>query len=232
VTRFAAQLRVDIGATRVLLFGSRARGNAWHASDYDFIVVSPQFAGIDRPLRGLDLWELWRRVGGKDPIDTICVSPEEFDRSSAQGGIIADVLPEAVDLLPLADATCGVEPVVVPGRSFVSLPIDAAAARFARRLQGTFGAKQVLLYGPYARGTAYHDSEYDFLVVSPEFNGVERAFRGLALWELWHEVGGKAPMNTLCVTPEEFAAARDRATFIAAVLPEAIDLLPAVQLPE
>ncbi|MCL4544822.1 MAG: nucleotidyltransferase domain-containing protein [Chloroflexi bacterium] len=50
--RFAGRLRQDIGAERVLLFGSHARGNAYHDSDYDFIVVSPRFAGADRFQRG------------------------------------------------------------------------------------------------------------------------------------------------------------------------------------
>ena len=46
--RFAERLRRDVGAQRVLLFGSHARGAAQQASDYDFIVVSSRFDGIDR----------------------------------------------------------------------------------------------------------------------------------------------------------------------------------------
>lgn len=34
-------------------------------------------------------------------------------------------------------------------------------------------------------------------------------------------------MDLICLTPEEFEQARHRITLVAAVLPEAIDLLPA-----
>lgn len=43
---FAQQLRHDLDAQRVLLFGSRARGQVRADGDYDLIIVSPQFAGL------------------------------------------------------------------------------------------------------------------------------------------------------------------------------------------
>jgi predicted nucleotidyltransferase len=104
--RFATRLHQEIGAERVLLFGSHARGNAYRESDYDFIVVSPRFARVERLQRGLDLWDLWLDVGGREPIDAICVTPEEFERASQQITHIQAVLPEAIDLLP-TKATVG-----------------------------------------------------------------------------------------------------------------------------
>ena len=98
--RFAERLRQETGAERVLLFGSHARGSAYRESDYDFIVVSPRFAGVDRLQRGLDLWDLWRDVGGREPMDVICVTPEEFEQASQRITLIQAVLPESVDLLP------------------------------------------------------------------------------------------------------------------------------------
>lgn len=99
--RFADRLRQDVGAERVVLFGSHARGNAYRDSDYDFIVVSPRYAGVDRHQRGRDLWDLWTAVGGHDPIDVICVTPEEFAHASRHVTLIQAVLPEAIDLLPV-----------------------------------------------------------------------------------------------------------------------------------
>ena len=44
---------------------------------------------------------------------------------------------------------------------------------------------------------------------------------------MFYEVGGHAPMDIFCLTPEEFESAQDRVSLIAAVLPDAIDLLAA-----
>src|SRR6266536_163463 len=98
--RFAACLRDEIGAARVLLFGSRARGQARADSDYDVIVVSPRFNPTARRGRSYRLRELWYEAGGYGPMDLICITPEEFDEASRHITLLAAVLPEAIDLLP------------------------------------------------------------------------------------------------------------------------------------
>ena len=47
----------------------------------------------------------------------------------------------------------------------------------------------------------------------------------MGLRDLFYEVGGNAPLDLICLTPEEFERAKTSATLVAAVLPEAIDLL-------
>jgi hypothetical protein len=84
----------------------------------------------------------------------------------------------------------------------------------------------VLLFGSHARGTAQLDSDYDFIIVSPRFAGVHPFDRARGLKDLFYEVGGPAPMDLICLTPEEFENATHHITLVAAVLPEAIDLLP------
>jgi predicted nucleotidyltransferase len=108
--------------------------------------------------------------------------------------------------------------------------LDRVVYRFAERLRATHGATRVLLFGSYARGNAYYDSDYDFIIVSPQFEDVHRLKRGIGLWDVWSEVGGRAPTDFICLTPEEFETASHRITLIQAVLPEAIDLLPAAVL--
>lgn len=83
----------------------------------------------------------------------------------------------------------------------------------------------MLLFGSHARGHARPDSDYDVIIVSPEFAGVRRRDRGLGLRDLFYEVGDHAPLDLICLTPEEFEQARHKITLVAAVLPEAIDLL-------
>lgn len=99
LVRFAQQLRHDFNAQRVLLFGSRARGQGHADSDYDLIIVSPQFAGIEPPRRAIGLRDLWYRVGGQGPMDLLCVTPEEFLAAQQHISLIAAVLPVAIDLL-------------------------------------------------------------------------------------------------------------------------------------
>jgi len=75
------------------------------------------------------------------------------------------------------------------------------------------------------RGTAYHDSDYDLIIVADGFRSIPPFKRQIGLRQKFYDVGGYAPMDLICLTPEEFEAAKGRATLVAAVLPEAIDLL-------
>jgi predicted nucleotidyltransferase len=100
-----------------------------------------------------------------------------------------------------------------------------ALSRFAERLREQVGAEKVLLFGSHARGGARPDSDYDLIVVSSQYDGMRRRDRGKDLRELFYEVGGNAPMDLICLTPEEFAEAKEKVTLISAVLPETIDLL-------
>jgi len=86
-------------------------------------------------------------------------------------------------------------------------------------------AERVLLFGSRARGTADARSDYDFIIVSSHFGLVDFFERTYGLHELFYDSGGYAPLDFVCLTPEEFDAAKGRATLVAAVLPEAIDLL-------
>jgi predicted nucleotidyltransferase len=97
--------------------------------------------------------------------------------------------------------------------------------RFAKRLHDQLGAEHVYLFGSRARGQQRQDSDYDFIIVSRQFEGVHRRRRALGLRQIFYEVAGPAPIDLICLTPEEFELARSRITMVASVLPEAIDLL-------
>ncbi|CAN5754872.1 nucleotidyltransferase domain-containing protein [soil metagenome] len=97
--RFARKLSTEIDACRVLMFDSRARDQAQQGSDYDLIIVSGQFAGVDPLLRGIGLRSLWYEAGGVGPMDLICLTPEEFAEGQQRSSLVAAVLPDAIDLL-------------------------------------------------------------------------------------------------------------------------------------
>lgn len=99
--RFARRLSEDIGATKVLLFGSHARGEARQDSDYDVIIVSDYFRAIETPRRAMGLRRVWRDVGGHGPMDLFCLTSAEFGVARQRITLIDSVLPEAIDLLAL-----------------------------------------------------------------------------------------------------------------------------------
>ncbi len=99
LVRFAERLEEHIGAQAVFLFGSRARGEAHDASDYDLIVVSPYFAALEPPRRAIGLRDLWYEVGGDGPMDLVCLTPEEFALAQDRITLVSAVLPEAIALV-------------------------------------------------------------------------------------------------------------------------------------
>lgn len=105
--------------------------------------------------------------------------------------------------------------------------IDSAVIEFAHRLSDEKGASHVLLFGSRARSTHDDDSDYDIIVVSEQFEGVDPLKREYGLKSMFYEVGGFAPMDLFCLTPTEFENARNHITMIAQVVPDAIDLLAA-----
>ena len=80
---------------RLLLFGSRARGEELLTSDVDVIIVSRDFNTIPfrkRPDFFLDEWTL--------PVDfeVLCYSPEELERKKKELGLVQQALKEGVDI--------------------------------------------------------------------------------------------------------------------------------------
>ena len=92
---FARRLREEIDAERVILFGSRARGDWLKESDYDFIVVSQRFRGVPWPYRPVELCRLWH---GSPGVELLCYTPEEFQRRSREISLVAEALREGVQL--------------------------------------------------------------------------------------------------------------------------------------
>jgi predicted nucleotidyltransferase len=105
--------------------------------------------------------------------------------------------------------------------------IDPAVIRFAQRLSDEKGASHVLLFGSRARAVHDDDSDYDIIIVSEQFEGVDRFKREHGLKSMFYEEGGFAPMDLFCLTPDEFENAQNHITMIAQVVPDAIDLLAA-----
>jgi predicted nucleotidyltransferase len=81
----------------VLVFGSRARGEALAESDLDLLVVSDRFAGVGF------LDRAWRLLADLDlpfGADILCYTPAEFARKRREHGIVSRAVEEGVTLWP------------------------------------------------------------------------------------------------------------------------------------
>jgi len=87
----AKEYRID----KMLLFGSRAKGEELLTSDVDILVVSRDFSELPfrkRPDVFLDRWKL--------PVDleVLCYAPDEFKRKLKEIGIVRDAVKTAVSI--------------------------------------------------------------------------------------------------------------------------------------
>ncbi len=70
---------------KMLLFGSRARGDELLTSDVDLLVVSKDYENIPFRKRAFEFFDHWLL-----PVDleVICYTPEEFNRKKKEIGLV------------------------------------------------------------------------------------------------------------------------------------------------
>ncbi len=86
VKRFSKKLRKKFNVKKLLLFGSRARGDWLQTSDYDFIIVSEDFEGtsfLDRRV------EVMLKTNEVFATDLLCYTPKEFEKKRKQIGTVS-----------------------------------------------------------------------------------------------------------------------------------------------
>jgi len=92
---FAKRLKKRFKIEKLIFFGSRVRGDNLKHSDFDFIVVSKVFKEKPFILRASDLYDYWNE---KVDIETLCYTPEEFERKKKQIGIVKTAVEEGIEL--------------------------------------------------------------------------------------------------------------------------------------
>lgn len=91
VARLKARVAPQLPIERVVLFGSRARGDARPLSDVDLLVVSSAFQGKSLGERAGPLYVAWDL---DLPVDFLCYTPEEFARERDRVSIVRGALDE------------------------------------------------------------------------------------------------------------------------------------------
>lgn len=99
IRSFIEKIKDKFEPELILLFGSRARGDALRSSDYDIIVVSRKFERMDFRERIIKVYEL---VTEPLNVDVLCYTPEEFEEKRKRITIIKKAAEEGVILFETA----------------------------------------------------------------------------------------------------------------------------------
>jgi hypothetical protein len=79
--RFGDVVRRRYPDARLLLFGSRARGEGRADSDYDLIIISSAFVDTSPLWRGQGLAREWAALLPPVDLDILCATPDEYERA-------------------------------------------------------------------------------------------------------------------------------------------------------
>ncbi len=88
-------LKDSFNPSKIILFGSRARGDHLEDSDIDIIVVSDKFEELDFRERIIKAYGLWDRKQG---LDIICYTSREFEKKKKQIGIVKTATEEGIEI--------------------------------------------------------------------------------------------------------------------------------------
>lgn len=96
IVDFVEKVRAKYRITQAIFFGSRARGDHLATSDYDIVLVSPDFHGIFFSQRSALMYDFWTHW----PLDIepLCYTPEEFEQKKAEISIVSEAVREGVAL--------------------------------------------------------------------------------------------------------------------------------------
>ena len=75
--QFINKLKKQIKLSKVILHGSRATGDHLKHSDYDFMIISPDFKGKPMFKRMAEIYKYWN---SPQDIEPLCYTPEEFKK--------------------------------------------------------------------------------------------------------------------------------------------------------
>ncbi|VVC00567.1 Nucleotidyltransferase domain protein [uncultured archaeon] len=92
---FIKRVKAKYRDSKIILFGSRARGEHLEDSDYDFIIISQKFTGIGFADRIEQIQSLWTRHADVEPL---CYTPEEFNEKKGEIGIVKEAARQGIVL--------------------------------------------------------------------------------------------------------------------------------------
>lgn len=92
---FLKKIKKDFSVKKFILFGSRARGDNFNTSDFDFIIVSEDFKKTPFIFRASDFYDYWDE---SVDFELLCYTEDEFERKRKQQGIVKKAVLEGIEL--------------------------------------------------------------------------------------------------------------------------------------
>ncbi|ODS42601.1 MAG: hypothetical protein MSIBF_04655 [Candidatus Altiarchaeales archaeon IMC4] len=93
--QFKGEVSKGHDISKLILFGSTARGRYNKESDVDLILVGNEFKDKSILKRPVDFYLEWNL---DMPVDFICFTPEEFEEKSKHIGIVSEALKEGIEI--------------------------------------------------------------------------------------------------------------------------------------
>ena len=97
ISSFAKVVHENIPSCQILFFGSRAKGTAKKNSDYDFLLISPEFEKMEWEERSAKIYYMKRKIPAA--MDIICLTPQEFKKKK-KFGVIKEAASKGLFLSP------------------------------------------------------------------------------------------------------------------------------------
>jgi len=95
-SKFAKNIRKKFKINKIILFGSRARGDNLLNSDFDFLVVSSDFEGVFFTDRIAKLYLFWEDYPLN--VEPLCYTPKEFKIKLNSFGIVRTAVKEGIEI--------------------------------------------------------------------------------------------------------------------------------------
>jgi len=95
VETFRKLISKKIDVKKIILFGSRARGDFREDSDFDLIVVSDEFEGVKSYERVPEMYRAWNL---DYPVDFVCLTSKELERMEKRPTVIRLAIKEGIEI--------------------------------------------------------------------------------------------------------------------------------------
>ena len=96
--KFKKRVDSQVGIDKMLLFGSRAKGNYKKNSDFDILFVSDKFKRVRWEKRELMLYPYWDFNEIQQGFDFLCYTPEEFEKMKNKFCIVRTAAREGIEI--------------------------------------------------------------------------------------------------------------------------------------
>ncbi len=91
--RFRGLVEKEYSPEKIILFGSRARGDEFTDSDVDLLIVSEKFENMSFRERMIKMQFLWE---GDELLEALCYTPDEFEKKKWLFGIVIKGVEEGI----------------------------------------------------------------------------------------------------------------------------------------